>query len=83
MGAIQLIGQNPLLDLTSVSQQVINAVLTGLAYLLPDLHQFTLSQWLMYENATPQLLLPIFGQSLIYGVLLCAASLFDLQRKVL
>jgi len=83
MGAIALIGQNPLLELSSVSQQVINSVLTGLAYLLPDLHLFTLSQWLMYENATPQLLLPIAGQSLIYVVLLCAASLFDLQRKVL
>ncbi len=83
MGAIALIGQNPLLELSSVSQQVINSVLTGLAYLLPDLHLFTLSQWLMYENATPQLLLPIVGQSLIYVVLLCAASLFDLQRKVL
>ncbi len=83
MGALQLIGQNPLLDLTSVSQQVINTLIAGLAYLLPDLYRFTLSQWLMYENATPQLLLPILGQSLIYVLVLCMASLFDLQRKVL
>jgi len=83
MGAIELIGQNPLLDLSSVSQQVINSLLTGLAYLLPDLYHFTLSQWLIYEDATPQVLLPILGQSFIYVVLLCAASLFDLQRKVL
>jgi len=81
--AIALIGQNPLLDYSSVSQQIINFMLAILSYLLPDLSRFTLSQWLMYGSATPDVLLPIIAQSLIYTVLLCAASLFDLQRKVL
>ena len=83
MGAIQLIGQNPLLDLSSVSQQVITFLLTCLAYILPNLNQFTLSQWLIYESATAGDLIPIVLQSFVYVLLLCAASLFDLQRKVL
>lgn len=83
IAAIQLIGQNPLLGLESTSQIAINGLLSAIAFLLPDLDRFTRSEWLVYESAAWGDLAVVALQTAVYLLLLCGASMFDLQRKVL
>ena len=78
---IQLMGHGPLASSTSIPQYLINALIDAMAYLLPELHRFTLSDWVIYHSGQLADLWPIAAQSLIYVTLLCAAALFDLYRK--
>ena len=81
IATIQLIGRGPLSDPGSASQQVMNGFIDGIAFLIPSLDRFTLTEWLVYEGNHWQAIPPILGQTLIYLVLLMAASMFDLYRK--
>ena len=81
IAAIQLMGQGPLINVESWSQSVVMFIIKAVALLLPDLDRFTATDWLVYHSGTPDLLMPILGQSLIYLVLLAGAGLFDLYRK--
>jgi ABC-type transport system involved in multi-copper enzyme maturation permease subunit len=82
MAAIQLIGHGPLSDPTSLGQKVLTHTLDTLAYLLPELHRYTLSEWLVYpDTALWQNLLPISLQTCIYIAFLCILGLFDFYRK--
>ena len=81
ISAIQLIGTGPLAETSTLSQQVINAFLGGLAFVLPELHNFTISEWLVYHTGSWATLAPLAAQSLIYVGLISAAALFDLYRK--
>ncbi len=83
ISALQLIGGGPLIEGTSLSQQVINAFMASLAFVLPELHNFTVSEWLVYHTGQWGALLAIIGQSAIYVLLLCGAALFDLYRNSL
>ena len=78
---IQLMGHHPIASSTLLSQRLINTVIDAIAYLLPELHRFTLSEWVIYHSGQLSDLWPIAAQSLIYVTLLCAAALFDLYRK--
>jgi ABC-type Na+ efflux pump permease subunit len=81
LDAIQLIGQGPFADPTSWSQHVMNGIVAAIAALLPNLDRFTDTAWLVYSTAEFSALGPIFGQTLVYVVLLISAGLFDLYRK--
>lgn len=81
ISAIQLMGQGPLIDATSWTQQVVQWLVDAIALVLPNLDQFTATDWLVYHSGMPTALLPIFGQSLVYLVLLAGAGMFDLYRK--
>ena len=81
IAAFQLMSQGPLADTVSFSQQFINALINGIAFLLPELHRFTATEWLVYHTGAWQDLAPIAGQSAIYLVLLAGAALFDFYRK--
>lgn len=81
MTAIQLMGHFPVVSSESLAQDVIVAFLDALAFLLPQLDQFTVSAWLIYHTAGWADLLPVFGQTVIYVGLLCGAAMFDLYRK--
>jgi ABC-type transport system involved in multi-copper enzyme maturation permease subunit len=80
MHAVQLIAASPLLESHSFSQGFIDLVLDAIAFVLPDLHAFTRSEWLVYGGEWT-LLAPVAAQTAIYVVLLSAAGLFDLYRK--
>jgi Cu-processing system permease protein len=80
INAIQLMGQSPLID-ADLSQHAIGTLVDIIAFLLPELHRFTPSRWLIYHTATWQELAPILGQTAVYLVLLIGAGLFDLYRK--
>lgn len=81
IGAFQLIGHGPLAETTTLSQQLINGFLDALAFVLPELQNFTVSEWLIYHTGSLVALGPIVGQSLIYVVLISGVALFDLYRK--
>lgn len=77
---IQLISNSPLLAFQTLSQDFIRLLIDLLALLLPDLHSFTRSDWLVY-GAGWESLNPVIMQTLIYFAILTAAGLFDLYRK--
>lgn len=79
--AIELISQTPLAHSSTLSQAVIGRFVDGLAFLLPELHSFTPSEWLVYRDGDWSSLGPIAGQSVVYLALLSGAALFDLYRK--
>jgi len=80
MEAIQLLSVSPILESHSFSQEFMNAMVNAIAYVLPDLNNFTRSDWLIYgieENSLGFVLV----QTFIYLGILMAAGLFDLYRK--
>lgn len=82
MQVIQLLSDSPILESTTISQQFLNYFLDGIAFLLPELNNFTNSEWLVYGAGINQLI-PVLAQTAIYLGLLVAAGLFDLYRKEL
>lgn len=83
IAAIQLIATNPLANPELLSQDFITGLLKVIAFLIPELERFTNAEWLL--GTTPQwsVLGPVFGQTLVYIVLLSGVALFDLYRKEL
>ena len=79
--AIQLMAHAPLVDEQSTAQQLITALIDGIAYLLPNLEQFTRTDWLLYASDTSAVLFPLVTQTVIYLLLLSCIALFDLYRK--
>lgn len=76
-----LMAKYPVFADTSIAQQFINGFIEFLSWLLPDLHRFTKTEWLAYNTADWNTLLPLFGQALIYLLLLSFIALFDFYRK--
>lgn len=79
--AIELMGQSHLAGGDSFPQRFMGWLLGGIASLLPELHRFTASEWLVYRTGEWTSLLPIAGQTIIYAALLAGVALFDLYRK--
>jgi ABC-type transport system involved in multi-copper enzyme maturation permease subunit len=78
---LQLMSYGTFMETETFSQQVVQWLVAGLAFVLPDLNRFTQSDWLVYHTAEWTSLLPLAGQSFVYLTLLMAAALFDLYRK--
>lgn len=81
ISAFRAIAESPLLTSDSLGQQFLHGFVSGLAYVLPSLERFTLTDWLVYATGTWQSLMPIFVQTVIYLLLIVAAALFDLYRR--
>jgi ABC-type transport system involved in multi-copper enzyme maturation permease subunit len=81
IASIQLMADGALAGTGSFSQAVMIRLVDGLAYLLPDLDQFTRTAWVVYPPAHwPELLIPA-GQTLIYVLLLTGIGLFNVYRR--
>ena len=81
MEAIQLISESGLQDQTAHSQRFMGLLVDTLALLLPSLHDFTETGWLVNQTVQWSMLVPVLVQSAIYLVVLLCATLFDLYRK--
>lgn len=81
VAAIQLIGSGPLAEPGSLSQQLMNGLITAIAFVLPSLDRFTASEWLVYHTGTWHDLAFIAGQTAVYLLLLSGAALVDLYRR--
>ena len=80
MEAIILLSAGPILTYGAVTWEFMHSMVTALALLLPDLHIFTRSDWLVY-GVEPSQLRPILIQTLLYLTVLMSGGLFDLYRK--
>lgn len=80
MTSIQLLSSSPILEAEGMSQQFMNMLINVIAHLLPDLDQFTRSDWLI-NGIDGNALAFVFAQTLVYLAILFAAGLFDLYRK--
>ncbi len=79
--SILLMSKYPIVNSTSISQQFMESFTELLTWLLPDLHRFTQTEWLAYNTAEWSVLLPLFGQTVIYLIFLSFIALFDFYRK--
>jgi len=81
IGALQIIAANPLSDGTALSQQFINFAVDAIAFLLPGLDRMTQTGWLIHGAPAAAEVTGVLAQTAVYLLLMCGASLFDLQRK--
>ena len=81
IATVQLLAENPLVPNTDLGQQFIKGFVELLSWLLPTLHQFTRSEWLLYGVGNISELMLVLGQTLIYAMLLSMVALFDFYRK--
>jgi ABC-type Na+ efflux pump permease subunit len=80
MTAMQIIAGAPLHE-QSLVDRIVNAVVGGIALLLPSLDRMTQTTWLLGPAPSLSALGPVVGQTALYLVLICSAALFDLYRK--
>jgi ABC-type transport system involved in multi-copper enzyme maturation permease subunit len=80
MHSIQLISSSPIMESANWSQEYIKRLFDVVAFVLPDLHEFTRSDWLAWGGG-PESLASILTQTLVFVVLLGSAAIFDLYRK--
>ena len=80
--ALRLLSASPVLvsDANSNTQVLMNFLVNALALLLPDLHAFTRSEWLVY-GVDADAVGTVLIQTLVYLLVLLSAGLFDLYRK--
>lgn len=79
--SIYLMSKYPIIPHTSAGQQFMDGFVEMLTWLLPGLHRFTQTEWLVYSSGEWIMLLPVMGQAFIYLALLSAIALFDFYRK--
>jgi len=79
--SIFLMAKFPIIAHTSMAQQFMDAIIELMTWLLPDLHRFTQTEWLTYNTAEWGVLLPLFGQTMVYLIFLSFIALFDFYRK--
>jgi ABC-type Na+ efflux pump permease subunit len=79
--SLYLMSKSPIVAHDSVAQQFMDSIITGMSWLLPDLHRFTQTEWLAYNSAEWGMLLPLLGQTVVYLALLSSVALFDFYRK--
>ncbi len=79
--SIFLMSKYPVVAHSSFAQQFMEGFTELLTWLLPDLHRFTQTSWLAYSTAEWSMLLPLFGQTMVYLFFLSFIALFDFYRK--
>jgi ABC-type transport system involved in multi-copper enzyme maturation permease subunit len=83
ISAVRLLSVSPLLAPDAWTNRTIAWLVDALAWLLPDLGRFTLSNWLVDQPPSASSLGLLAMQALIYSALLVCAGLYDLYRKSL
>ena len=81
ISSIYLMSKYPIIAQEGIGQKFMDTFVEALTWLLPDLHRFTRTEWLVYGTADWNQLLPVLLQTVIYTVLLSAVALFDFYRK--
>ena len=79
--SIFLMAKFPIIAHTSMAQKFMDSVIELMTWILPDLHRFTQTEWLTYNTAEWGVLLPLFGQTMVYLIFLSFIALFDFYRK--
>ena len=79
--AIRLISAHPITGADTFTHQVIRLLVEGLALVTPNLDAWTQTAWVVTQPAVWPDVGLLTGQSLLYVVLLAAATMFDFYRK--
>jgi hypothetical protein len=80
IAAIQLLARGPLAEETW-TQSIARGAVDAVALLLPRLDAATRSEWLLYAPPALAEYAAAVGALVLYAGLLCAAGLFDFQRR--
>ena len=80
MQAIRLLSDTPILAADTMAQNFMRSLADALALILPDLHEFTRSDWLVHGIEAGQAQ-TVLMQTGLYLALLLSAGLFDLYRR--
>ena len=78
--ALRLLSAAPAPASETISRDFMDSLVNALALLLPDLHAFTRSEWLVH-GVDADAVGTVLIQTLVYLPLLLCAGLFDLYRK--
>jgi len=81
ISSLFLMSKAPIMAYTGPGQAFMDRFIALLAWLLPDLQRFTRTEWLSYNTASWDALLPVAGQTVVYLSLLSFIALFDFYRK--
>ena len=81
IAAMQIIAGTPISIETSWIDEVLRWILNGIALLMPNLDQMTLTSWLVDQPSASGVLLALMLQTLLYLLLIGAATMVDLYRK--
>ena len=83
VGALELIAAGPAAADNAMWQVVVNHAVNAISVLLPRLDLFTSSAWLTGAAPGGGELAIVFGQAVLYVILLTAALMFDFYRREL
>jgi|AntRauTorcE11897_2_1112592.scaffolds.fasta_scaffold02280_6 hypothetical protein len=81
LDALLLLARDPVFVHDGPFRAFIESGIALIAWVMPGLHRFTDAAWLGMGGFDPALLLPVLGQTAVYGALLAAAAAFDLYRR--
>lgn len=81
MGALLLMLAQPTFSYRGWGQAFIEYFISALAWVLPGLYRFTDAGWLTQTGLSPDALVYVLGQTLVYLPLLLAAAMVDLYRR--
>ena len=79
--SIYLMSKYPVISHNTTAQHFMDGFIEMLTWVLPNLHQYTQTDWLTYGTAHWGLLPPLVMQTIIYLLVLSFLSLFDFHRK--
>jgi len=81
INAAILMVDSPIVVTNSLSNSFVSTVLHGIAFVMPDLSNFTQSAWLIYGDIIWSDVGTILLQTAVYSILLMGACLVDFYRK--
>ena len=81
IGAMQIIAATPITIESSWTDEVFRWIVDAIALVLPALDRMTLTAWLLDHAPTPWELSQMFFQTVLYLILIGAATMVDLYRK--
>ncbi len=79
--SIYLMSKYPIIYHTTTAQKFMDGFVEALTWVLPDLHHFTRTEWLVYNTGEWSLLVPVLVQTGIFLAVLSSIALFDFYRK--
>jgi ABC-type transport system involved in multi-copper enzyme maturation permease subunit len=79
--AVRLIGGNPVSGADALSHQVMRGLVEALALVVPPLDRWTRTEWLVDQTGSWTALAAIAGHTLVFGIVITAAAVFDMHRR--
>ncbi|HYH42468.1 MAG TPA: ABC transporter permease [Burkholderiales bacterium] len=79
--AMRLISAHPVAGSEAPSHKVMSWVIEGLALVVPALDRWTRTEWLVDGTGSWPMLASLAGYTAMFGVVVVAAAIFDMQRR--